>query len=244
MSTLDTMRAMLKTELRINSGYVDAAIAEAIKFCRNEEYWFNSAKHEFQTIADTYQYELPADFLSIRGDVFVAPDGSAGTRYAIRHMSLDELESYLFTLSEWDGYQTTGRAKVYAIDNASRKIHLGPTPSNSGDTIYFRYTRDLGTPTYTATTASSSPPSLATVVTLLDPDGSALSSTYTNEWFKEGFDLIRNRAMYYLWTRYHGGTEEANARAQNYLMQFLEERNRIRGESTDKTSPRLVKRYI
>lgn len=244
MSTLDTMRAMLRTELRMNSPYVDAAIAEAIKYCRNEEYWFNAAKHTFLTVADQYQYELPSDYLSIRGEVFVRPNGSDGTRYIARHISLDELESYLFSLSEWDGYQSTGRTKVYAIDNASRKIHLGPTPSNSGDEVYFRYTKDLGTPTYTATTTSSSPPSLATVVTLTDPDGSTLSTGFTNEWFKEGFDLVRNRAMYYLWTRYHGGTEESQVKAQNYLMQFLEERMRIRGESADKTSPRLVRRYI
>lgn len=244
MSTLDTMRAIIKTELRNNSPYVDAAIAESIKFCRNEEYWFNGGKHSFLTQADTYKYDLPSEYLSIRGEVFVRPNGSDGTRYVARHISLDDLESYLFSLSEWDGYQSTGRTKVFAVDNIERKIYLGPTPSSDGDEIYFRYTRDLGTPVYTATTTSSAPPSLATVVTLLGPDGQALPSSFSNEWFKEGFDLIRNRALYYLWSRFHGGTEESQMKAQNYLMQFLEEKMRLIGESTSKTSPTLVRRYI
>lgn len=245
MSDLATLRAVLKAELHTNSPYIDLAIADAIRFVRNEPLWFNGERYTFSTVADKYSYDLPEDFLGVRGDFYCTPDGStASGRYTLMRKSADEIEALLYTSSEWDGFATTGRPKMIGIDLASRKVLVAPIPSDGGDDIYFKYTKDLGTPTYTATTSSSTPPSLATVVTLKDPDGSAISSTFTNEWFTEGFVLVQARALYELWTRFHGGGEGTMARANSAMTRYLEERNRLYGETSRIGSTVTVRRRL
>ena len=244
MSTLATLQAILKAELHSNSPFVDAAIAQAFRDVRGEELSFNSKKYTLTTVADVNEYPLPDDYLGMRGDIHCSPSGSATVRYPLKRSTVDEVESYLFSISEYAAYETSGRAKLVALDGPGHRLLLAPKPSSGGDTIFFRYTCDLGTPVYSATVTSSAPPSLTQTTTLLSPDGGTIETTFTNAWFKEGFELLRSRASYILWSTYHSGTEEAQLKAQTQLLHYREEMMRLRGESAEKQSINTIRKFI
>lgn len=244
MSDLTSLRAIIKSRIHQNSGWVDAAIADAFRFVRNEELSFNASQTTIDTVADQIAYPLPDDFLSVRGRIYYTPANSDQTgRYPLKATTLDDVETFRYT-DDWEGDEIVGTARKVAIDFAGKQLYLAPTPSDDGDEVFFRYTRDLGTPVYTATTTSSAPPSLSSTVTLLGPDGQTLPSTFTNEWFKQGFQLLTAKAVQILWSQYHGGTEEAQLQAQNAQLAYLEELLRLRGESASKTNHLEIRRHI
>lgn len=154
------------------------------------------------------------------------------------------METDLYDGVDMGVYSYRGIAKRIAIDLMEKKILVAPVPSTGGDTIEFKYTKDLGTPTYTITTGASSPPSLVTSVTLLGPSGETLPSTFTNEWFKEGFKLVKERALYELFSRFYGGSEEAQSSAQAALIRFLEEEKRLIGETAQMGAALEVRKWI
>lgn len=244
-SDLASLRAVICGELHRNSEFVDIAIADAIRFVRNEKFWFNGDSHSFLTIADVHVYDLPKDFLSFRGRAYVTPENSDTTgRYPVNTVSADEIETYRFSGEDYGVHENRGIARQIAADLLGKRLLIGPMPSNGGDLIEFKYTKDLGTPVYTVTTSSSAPPSIVSVVTLLNPDGGTLSSTFSNEWFGEGFKLIKERALYELWSRFYGGTEEAAVSAQGALSRFLEEKSRLQGETASIAAPNQVRKYL
>jgi len=239
------MRALLRLELKANSNYVDIAIADAIRHVRAEKFWFNVHSYTLTTVDDVYQYTLPADFLGIRGKVYCTPENSSSSgRFKLQPCTADEIEEILYDGSDYGSWESTGVAKRYAIDHGNKTFIIAPRPSTGGDTIYFKYTQDLGTPIYTVSAVSSAPPSLGATVTLLGPDGQTLPTSYTNAWFQEGFKLIKERALYELFSRFHSGTEESSGMAQTALMRFLEELNRMRGETAQQQAPIKVRKHL
>lgn len=246
------MRALIKSELHMDSRYVDIAIAESIEFNRKEHLKFNGASDTITLAADVYKYELPKDFISFRGDVYITPaDSDDIYRQKMNSVSVDFIEDALF-MGPVNNYSYYGLdvPHYYAVDNVSSTepalsvLLVAPKPTTGGQKIFFRYTKDLGTPRYTATTTQSAPPTLNSTVTLLGPDGETLAATFTNEWFKTGARLIRSRAMFLLWSTYHGGTEEASVKAQTSLLAWQEELLRLRTESNINSVPNSVRRYL
>ena len=245
MSNLTSLRAILKIETKANSDFVDVAIADAIRFVRSEALWFNGALHSFTTIEDQYRYKLPDDFLGLRGKVRVTPSSSSTSgRYAMQEGTTDEVEDQLYSGSDFGASQERGYAKKFAIEFFGKEMLIAPIPDPGGDLIEFKYTKDLGCPVYTVSTTSSASPSLSTTVTLLGPNGETLPSTFTNEWFGEGFKLIKERALYELFTRFHTGTEESVIGAQGALQRFLEELNRLRKEAAQQQSNMKVRKHL
>ena len=247
MSTLATLQAVLKAELHMNSPYINGAIGDALRYVRTEELWFNQDKCYIDTVADLTEYELPDDFLQIRGDIWCTPSTQTDTRYRLSRRTVDEVEMAKYSASDFDygyGGLTSGLPRICAIDSDGKSLLVAPVVQTSGDRLFFRYTKDLGTPLYSATVGSSAPPSAATVFTLLGPKGETLPSTFTNDWFTEGFTLVRAKAVHYLWTRYHGGTEEAMMKAQNAYSEYNDELRRLWGETSDKQSVVRVRGYL
>ena len=239
------MEALLKLELGINTAFVDIAIADALRHVRREELWFNGGRHSFTVAEDVYQYPLPSDFLGMRGKVYVTIGGSTSNGYrAIEPATPDEVEELLFLGIDYDTTQTTGTAGKYAVDLLDKVLLIAPMPSDSGDLISFKYTRDLGTPNYTVSATSSAPPSVSPTVTLTGPNSETIPATFTNAWFDEGFKLVKERATYELWSRFHGGTEEAQAKAQGALMRYLEELQRLKSENAMLLSNVKVRRHF
>ena len=240
------MRAVLQAALHMNSPYIDGAIADAIQQNRDEEFAFNGARTTLQTAAGVKEYPLPQDFISLRGKVYVTPAGNTDSsgRYPLKHVTLDELEETLYFGSDYGIYQESGFPRRFAIDKAGMLMLIAPVPTSGGDVLFFRYTKDVGVPRYTATTSTTSPPSLQTVFTLLGPDGQTLPSSFANAWFDQGFELIRSRALYILWTQYHSGTEEAQQASQIALQQWLEETLKQRGTASAAESIDSIRKFL
>ena len=241
------MRAILKSELHAVSPFIDAAIYTALVKLRSEPLYLNLGKWNFSTEDGVSSYPLPKDYVSLRGRVYCVPTGQEeSARYELRQLSYEELEKYKFGTGEWEysGIEVIGQPRVYGIDYAGKEILISPQPSESGDKIFFNYIKDLGTPKLSVSVTSSTPPSNSSTMTLLSPDGGTLESTFTNQWFKEGFDAVRSLALYNLWTRWHGGSDETGAKAQMALLSHLEEINRLRGESSMRQSVHTIRRWI
>lgn len=239
MSDLTTLRAIIKASMRTNSPWTDAAIASAFQKVRSEALWFNGSEFTFSTQSGVSRYPLPPGFLGLRGKVYCTPNSSDESgRYPLQSYSVDEYEEYRYASTEWGGWENSGRPRGFAIDNNGKKMMLSPEPDSGGDKIFFRYTIDLGTPLYTAT-YSSTP-----TVTLLSPDGGTLEGTFTSPWLIHGFNLLKDWALFELWTTYHGGTEQAREYSQAAAARYVEELNRLRGENTQIASVSKIRRYL
>jgi hypothetical protein len=242
------MRALIKSELHMNSPYVDSAIADAIDFCKKEPLKFNGSSYTLNLYGDQHSYDLPKDYIALRGDIFITPaDSGTQYRYKLKSGTISEVEEYLFANPAASDYLSNDSTFIYAIDvncDEGSKILVAPRPSTGGQTLFFRYTKDIGTPKYTSSITTSTPPSLNNTITLLGPDGETLASTFTNAWFKEGSQLIRARAIYLLWTSFHGGTEQAAIKAQGALMKWNEEMMKHRSEAAVNALPSRMRRYI
>lgn len=245
MSDLASLRAILKSEVKSNSPYVDAAIYTALTKLRSEPLYINMAKWNFYTEASEKRYPLPKDYVSIRGRVYCTPSGSdERSNYELLPKTVDELEDMKYSSLDFDSFVYEGNPRHYGVDYSGKEFVLFPIPSITGDNIFFRYTKDLGTPKLSVSITSSTPPSNTATMTLLSPDGGTLESTFTNAWFTEAFDLVRAFALYNLWTRWHGGSDSSANKAKDALIQFLDEMNRIRGESAIRQSVHSIRRYL
>jgi hypothetical protein len=239
------MEALLKLELGINSAFVDIAIADSLRLVRSEELWFNGGRFAFTTADGVYQYPLPKDFLGIRGKVYCIVGGSTSNGVkALQPSTPDEAEELLYMGIDYDTTQTTGVAGRYAVDLLDKVLLIAPIPSTSADLISLKYTKDLGTPNYTVSASSSTPPSVSPTVTLTGPDNQTIPATFTNAWFDEGFKLIKERASHELYSRFHGGTEESMAKAQGALLRYLEELRKLRSETAVQASNVRVRRHF
>jgi len=64
--------------------------------------------------------------------------------------------------------------------------------------------------------------------------------TYTSPWFKEGYDLVKNRAIYYMYKRYYRDMEAAQASVLEYADHF----NRLRVEHNRRSAVIETRGYL
>lgn len=83
-----------------------------------------------------------------------------------------------------DDRGTPGRPRDFVWHN--QEIQLNPVPDVDYETL-LDYVKDIGTPRYLYDDPGK-------VWQFQEPDGTAMESTYTNDWFKLGEALIRNAA--------------------------------------------------
>lgn len=244
--TLATLQADVENAIRKRSPFITPAIVDAFLYVRGEELWFNGANYKFDTVAGVQDYALPGDFLKLRGGVFMREEVGGSTRVEMVPMPLDELERYNFDSTDADGYwheQVNGMPAAYAIDRVGKRILIAPKEAG-GHVVEFRYSRDFGTPSYTATTTSSSPPSMTATYTMTGPDGQTIPSTFTSPLLDYAYKLLKERALYELYSNYEGGNEQMAANSQRALMRYLEELQRLRAETTDLQSVSRITGFI
>lgn len=244
--TLATLQADVENALRKRSPFITPALVDAFRHVRGEEMWFNGASFKFETVADMQSYALPEDFLKLRGDVYMRDSVGGTSRTTLIALTVDELERYSFNGTDGDGYwreQITGVPAAYAIDRIGKRMLLAPV--EPGDRVVeFRYTRDVGTPQYTATTTTSTPPSMTATYTMTGPDGQTIPTTFTSPILEHAYKLLKERALYELYSNYEGGNEQMAAKAQAALMRYLEELQRLRAETSDVQSVTRVTGFI
>lgn len=244
--TLTTLQADVELALRKRSPFVTPAIVDAWRHVRGEELWFNGAHFTFELQDDVVDYPLPDDFLKLRGSVFLRDEVGGDSRIELAPMTLDELERYRYDFVDTDGYwhaELQGTTMAYALDRVGKRILVAPKTSG-GDVVEFRYTRDFGTPAYTATTTSSAPPSMTATYTMTGPDGQTIPSTFTSPFLEHAYKLLKERAIYELFSNYEGGNEQTSAKANAALMRYLEELQRLRAETTDMQSVARITGFI
>lgn len=217
---------------------VTRAIIESIGYNRRYNFGWNEAVYQFYTEQDMARYDLPRDFVTMAGEVFYSStsDGSVLSKRPMKWRSLEWVESNKFVITDGNEYLDSGVPYFYAIDPKGKRLVLSPTPSTTNDLIEFSYIRDPGTPRFKYTGS-------AWAFYLPDSDD-AISATFTNEWFNEGFYLIFNRAAFILWSREMGGTEEATIRAQEHLKLWADELARLRAETARLVSGKEIVRHI
>lgn len=244
--TLATLQADVENALRKRSPFITPAISDAFRHVRGEDLWFNGASFKFETVEDVQSYGLPDDYLKLRGDVYMRDSLGGTSRTTLIGLTVDELERYSFNGVDGDGYwreQITGVPAAYAIDRAGKRMLLAPREPGSR-VVEFRYTRDFGTPAYSATTTTSTPPSMTATYTLTGPDGQTIPSTFTSPLLDHAYKLLKERALYELWSNYEGGNEQMAANAQRALMRYLEELQRLRAETSDVQSVTRITGFI
>lgn len=230
--TLATLRAMVAAAGHRNSPYMDAAIADAFRKTRAEEVWFNGGLFSFTTQADKFEYQLPKDFFGTRGALYMYIGGSATNRHELTYAPLDDLENYRFGSDEFgDIYDNefSGTPMRYSLRKSDKVMVLAPTPQSDSDVVRVPYTKDFGTPVYTASTTAS--PGLVVTVTLLGPDGETLPSTFTNPWLEHGFDALLQWSLFKLSTTYHGGTDGSREKSLAASALYEQEMSRLRQET-------------
>lgn len=244
--TIATLQADVELALRKRSPFVIPAIVDAFRHVRNEEFWFNGASYTFETEDSRVFYDLPDDFLKVRGAVFLRDSLTSNSRLELIPMTLDELERYRFGHFDTDGFyhsELQGSSIAYALDRVGKRIGLAPETSG-GDVVEMRYTRDFGTPTYSASTTTSAPPSLSATYTMLTPDGGTFNADFSTPMLEHGYKLLKERALYELYSNYEGGNEQMAANSQRALMRYLEELQRLRAETTDIQSVSRITGFI
>jgi len=245
MSDRQTMKEHLLRDLHIDtlpSGSeagddVDKAIIESIRYNRKFLFTFNQAKAKLRTVANSRTLSLPVDFLGLITEPYIQTSEDAYNKRKLVSRTLDWIEENEWRGTEWETAITTGEPRFYAMDPSNKTINLVPIPQDDGELITFTYHKDPGTPTYKYTGSAWA---FYTPFT----DSETLAATYTNEWFKEGYHLVYNRAAYLLWTRVFGGTEEASIRAAEHLKQWAEEVNSLRAEGAVFQAPTEIRRWI
>lgn len=244
--TLSTLQADVENALRKRSPFITPAIVDAFLYVRGEELWFNGGFYKFETVEDVQEYPLPSDYLKMRGAVFMRDELGSTNRLELFPMSNDEVERYTFGLGGTDdawGDQMNGTAGVYGIDRIGKKMLLGPTETG-GRVVEFRYTRDFGSPAYTSTTTTSAPPSMTATYTMTGPDGQTIPATFTTPLIEHAYKLLKERALYELYSNYEGGNEAMQAKANSSLMRYIEELQRLRAETADVQSVARIAGFI
>lgn len=223
---------------------VHRAIIDAMEYCKSIPTHFNIKTLTILVKSGVYSYELPSDFISIYSNVFysqdITNDNSTG-RFIMREMGFDKVEEMRLASDEYNTWDNSGRPLWYGIDisdstfpNGDRKVNfvVSPIPNSDGACIQFRYISSLGIPKYIYGTG------------VIDSNGDAIAGTFTNGWLQHGKSLIREMALFYLWSGTMGGTEEANTAAGLHKANADLERSRIYSDTNRAVSPSQVRRYI
>lgn len=229
------------------------AIAESLEYNRLRPTTFNvknltiqlSADQEVITDSGTtilvpkIAYTLPEDYLGLLGEVLYARSlGQGAGQVTLTNQGPDMIQEWrgtdLAMLGDFGGrwaYDTGS----YAIDDAARNILI--VGVNEGY-VKLRYVSDLGSIKYKndGTSWIFYQPFTETVLTK--------SSTYTNAWFREGNECLIHRALYYLYSREHGGTQESNEKAMIHLGHWSESINKLDAETNRKKSRKSIRPWI
>lgn len=229
------------------------AIAESLKYNRLRPTTFNvkSIYIELQPDSETVNeagqtisvpkisYKLPDDYLGLIGEVMYSRNlGQGAGQVTLINQGTDMIQEWqgtdLAMLGDFGGrwaYDTGS----YAIDDQAKNILI--VGVNEGF-VKLRYIADLGTITYKNNGSAwvFYQPFTETVITK--------SSSYTNPWFKEGNDCLIHRAMYYLYSREYGGTEESNQKAMIHLGHWNEAINKLDAETNKKKSRKSIRQWI
>lgn len=218
------------------------AIAESLRYNRTTKTYFNIKSHIIPIETGVVEYNLPEDFLGLMGEVKWVESLTSPTQISMEDAGID----FVLNIRERDYTGDADDADAisfvpdqedhwyFAIDNEGKKLYTG----KSSGFLKLRYVADLGTIGFShdGTNWIFTEPNTDTALTS--------SSTYTNKWFTEGFDVLRCRAEYYLWTREFGNTESTMQRAQIALGQWQDARDAITKETQSKKSNRRVRAWI
>lgn len=245
MSDLQTMKTQLLRNVHIDStttgskadSDVTIAIIDAIRHNRRFHFWFTEKNGHILTEANKWKYDLPTDFIGLLSDpFFIDGDMDSDFRNQLTRETWEWMNQHYNRAAEWETSINLGSPRRYYLDLTEKEIWLLPVPQDSGNQILFRYNKDCGTPSYKYTGSAWA---------FYKPDSEdTLPSTFTNEWFDEGYNLTYLRAAYNLWTAPYGGTQEAMQNVQMFLQQWAEELNRLRGETQVRGSQYAIRRHI
>lgn len=219
---------ILETIDKPNDGaLVERALCESLRFLRTMRFWWNEKKLEIPTAVDEGEYDLPGDFLGFVGKVFYVDESSAETKRELVPRTMDWLEANRYAGPEWEPTLSSGRPLYYAL--SSRKLFLAPIPDSAADLISARYLYDLGTPqeSYSGSAWTVYAPNTET----------AIASTFSHEFFKEGYDILKHRTIYTVYDNVWKDPENA----QRHLQKFLEALDRIRSETTRRKAGRELR---
>ena len=222
-----------------DSDLADRAIASALRYLRSERFWFNEGTFEIITIKDQFEYAMPTDFVSLIDRPYITWDTSSSRR-ALLDKTHEFTNDYRHYTWEFNGFSVTNQgvpaafALVPDSDMPQRsKMVVVPIPDQDGRIIDGRYVRDFGIPLVKYT---------GSAWTLLDPanETDTVPPTYTSPWFIEGYDLLKNRAIYYMYKRYYRDMEAAQAAVLEYADHF----NRLRVEHNRRSAVRTTRGYL
>lgn len=245
MSDLNTMKVRLLRDVHIDSttsgslaeSDVKIAIIDAIRHNRRFHFWFNEGNGHILTENEKWKYDLPVDFIGMLSDpFFIDGDAASDFRNQLLRESWEWMNQHYNRAAEWETSVNLGSPRRYYIDLTEKQIWLLPVPNETGNQIIFRYLKDCGTPDYKCVSSTWN---------FYKPNSEdTLPDTFTNAWFKEGYNLTFFRAAFELWSGPYGGSQEASGQAQSYLIKWTEELNRLRGETQVRSAQHSVRRHI
>lgn len=220
------------------------SIAESLKYLRSQSVYFNEKTCIIQLESGKNKYELPQDYLGIKGDVMYFSSFTDTNFFPLTNTTIDHLlivrpsDTELNSQSE-DGVSefftaSESNSNYYAIDNEGRFIYLGKQTGF----IKLRYLADLGTIDYKHDGSNwiFRIPKTDTAITQ--------TSTYSNRWFTDGFDILKTRCEYYLWSREFGDTETSAQKASVCLGQSMDALNQVQNEGRTRSSSTEIRRHL
>lgn len=209
---------------------VERSLCEALRFLRAIRFWWNEDVATLTTIADQYEYDLPTDFLAMIGKCYYIDAGDTSSKRVMYEKTVDWMEDYKYDGFDWESMIMSGPPQFYSIRES--KMLLLPVPTESGDSVEFRYIKDLGTPIEKYN---------GTAWTVYAADGvTTLPATTTNAWFTTGRDLLKHRALYVLYDNFY----KDEALASKHMQKYLETLQRLRGQFTRRRATRSVRPWL
>lgn len=241
MSNWGTMKSellrMVKADSTSSGSVVDSdasrSIIGSIVHNRSHYLGWNTASYAIAVVDGEQRYNLPRDYLGLVSPVWwsnVATNASNAGRREMISRPLAWVESNTFRIPGQSEYRYLGNSMAYAIDPANKQIVLSPVPGSTDSQIDFFYLLDPGTPGMSASSGTW---------TFTKPwSEDAISDSFTNAWFEvgKGYELVLARAVYLMWAKIWGGTEESAAFQENALRMWGEELARLRREASKTAS--------
>ncbi len=182
---------------------IKVALCDAIALLRHERLRWNQARFALTTVTDQASYEANAIGAALPTKL---PSGTLAI--VGKHLDLDYTgDANLRTPIVWvprEEMDALRRGTVVSSEPVfwtfwDEKLELYPPPDADTHIVRGAYIQDVGTPTYSATTAD--PP----VYTFTKPDASgAMNDAFTSAWFdqRQGFNLVTWKAEWDLWTSF------------------------------------------
>lgn len=219
------------------------SIAESLKYLRSQSVYFNEKQTTIQLESGKNRYELPLDFLGIRGEVMYCQSATDTLLQPLINTPIDHLQITRPTQDDL-GFESNEvfdffissdtNHSYYSIDTEGRYFYVGKQEGF----VKLRYLADLGTIDYKHDGSNwvFRIPKTDTAITQ--------TSTYTNKWFTDGFDVLKTRCEYYLWSREFGNTEAASTRAQIALGQSMDALSQAQNEGRARASSTQIRRWM